>query len=153
MADKIHELESGTLYNFALSLKFDAKGRVRDLADFKKRLVTTLKAPISIADFDLGKHQEDIRAIRVFVLLDEKRNPTKASFRKLPGALAYVAKETGSEVHLGGKPKLTGDQEDEVFCLLSKEASKAGPFDALGAAGKKLEAVVNKVRPGLLKRK
>ena len=149
------ELSSSQLYNFKLSLTYDSKGNILDVEDFKKKLVSTLKAPITSAEYDAGKKQQQITAVIIFVTFDSKGNPAKANFRKklAPGTpIEYVICDVDGDVHLIGSPQLTPTQEKILFNTLAREIYTASPFDDL-ENGKNIHNAVAELAPELKLRK
>lgn len=134
-----HELTSGELYNFALSL------RDKTLDEFKAKLLTTLKKPICSDDLAAGKKQELVTSVNVYV-----SNRT-AHFlkRRTQNPLTYTAEMRDGKPCIVGTPALSSSQEDKYFSDLLKETLSAGPFDDLGEIGKTVQNAVNELAPEL----
>ncbi len=152
-----YELGSGMLHNFKLTLKYDNSGKIINLDDFKKRLVTTLKAPITVEEIDAGKKQETITEVKVFVSVGKNGAPLTAVFRKRiakVNTIEYTAKIVDGAVRLIGMPALNAQQEDAMFRSLAKEVYSASPFDDMGPIGKQVHNIVSELAPELgLKKK
>ena len=152
-----YQLSSAMLHNFKLTLKYDSSGKILDLDDFKKKLVTILKAPITVEEIDAGKKQESITEVRVFVLIDSKRKALQAYFRKKlakGNVVQYTAKMVDGKVRLVGKPALSPQQEEQMFSSLAKEAFSVSPFDDLGPIAEYVHNTVSELAPELgLKKK
>lgn len=150
------ELSSSQLYNFKLSLAFDSKGNISDVADFKKKLVSTLKAPITSAEYDAGKKQQQITAIKIFVTFDARGNPINAHFRKklvLVNTTEYIVRDVNGEAHITGTPALSPAQENTLFFTLAREIYTASPFDDI-ENGKNIHNAVAELAPEIkLKKK